>query len=351
MEQLKPSAIYEDLLQELGEGNYQQAIEDASGLIAIAHMMDEFKYVLLGKYLLGIAYYYSYDYRNSIDKYMELLNILLEVEMDLEAIGLEPDFYDKVRYGMALDMYHLGDLDGGAIIIDQLLTESKSVQVIYDSIILLGIIYLMMYEVRHELGFLATTLEMYLTLLEEGDLAEEKEAMLYNNLAILFIHRGQYDKAQDMLNHSFMRGTSPLELASLFNENARIHLLTEKYNKGEKILDKARGYLKDCDDPLERSYHLFLRGLLNKPESKIKALQLFEKSSHLAKKYNDLPGQIRVYEELASLYQELGYEDNLDYLIELKNLKKKISPVKEVIEWKDRWRDIKDHVTPGQTLS
>ncbi|AZR73432.1 hypothetical protein BBF96_08585 [Anoxybacter fermentans] len=350
MNQVQLEQIYENILSEIEKHNYHIAIEEAAGMIAIARLVDDIKYQLLGKYLMGVSYYHLYDYQKSMEKYMELNNLFLEFSQENGEIDLKAGFFDQVRYGMALNMYHQGDLEGGRIVLTHILEHSEKVDIILNSMILLGVIYLMMYELNRNLKYLVPVLEMYLSLLEEVPLPESKKAMIYNNLAILFIYRGQYEKAQEMLNNSFVLEPGPAELASLFNETARINLERKNFKKGRKILEKADEYLNKTVNLLEEGYHYFLWGILYKEEEKyVKALQTFEKSLFLAKKCNNLMEQIRVYRELADLYEKMTSDSDSEYLIEYKLLKEKVNPVKEVIKWQEVWNAIKDRVILAPT--
>lgn len=351
MNQVQLEQVYTDILNDIREERYYTAIEEAAGMVAVAKLHQEPKYIFLGKYLMGVTYYNLYEFHQSMDKYMELTNMVLDSDVDLDALELKEGFMDQVRYGMALDMYHLGDLDGGAIVLSHILEQCTDEKVILDSILMLGVIYLMMYELNNDLSYLIITLEMYLSLLEVTSLHRTKRAMVHNNLAILFRYQGEHQKAQEMLNNSFILTTSPIELVSIFNEMARIHIDVNNLEKARKNLEKADEYLSQCNSPLEEGQNLLLWGLLMKEEEKfIEAQRLMEKSLFLAKKCNSQIEQIRVCRELGILYERMGHGPDSEYFFDYNELKDNINPAKEVIEWQKVWLAIKDRVSLVQSL-
>lgn len=351
MNQIQLEQVYQDILNNIREGRSYPAIEEAAGMVAVAKLHQEPKYIFLGKYLMGVAYYNLYEFHQSIDKYMEVTNMILDSDVGLDALELKNSFMDQVRYGLALDMYHIGDLEGGTIVLSHILEQSMDQKVILDSVIMLGVIYMVMYELNNDLNYLLITLEMYLSILEEAPLHRTKRAMVHNNLAILFRYQGEYQKAQEMLNNSFIRATSPIEMVSIFNEMARIHIELDNLEKARKNLEKAGEYLSQCNSPLDEGQHLLLWGMLKKEEERYVAAQrLMDKSLFMAEKYNSQIEQIRICRELEILFEQMGQESDSEYLSEYNELKENMNPVKEVIQWQDVWLAIKDRVSLTQSL-
>ncbi|MCK4259098.1 MAG: hypothetical protein KAX49_08975 [Halanaerobiales bacterium] len=342
MQKLDLTQFNQNTIKMMEEKNYRAAIEDASGMIAIASMQDDYNFFLLGKYYLGLCYYHLHDYQSSMAKFMELTNFVLNSVIDFEQLGLDQVFFDKVRYNMAVDMFYLGDLDGSSIILQQILKNSDNMDIILDGVILLGSIYLKMYELSEDLNYLLLTLEMYLTFHEKVSISRSKAMMIYNNLAMLFTYQGDYEKAQEMLNYSFLKASSPNELFAIFNKMAWIYLKMKNIKKVSKNLEKAVEYLDQTILPQEEGFHYLLWGILLKEEEQYpEAQRLMGKSLFYAKNFNDHLEQIRVYKELSFLYQEMELDHNSEYMVKHKELKNKVNLVKKVINWSEVWQEIK----------
>ncbi len=345
MDQINLKQIYERVQSEICNGNYRSAIEEAAGLVALARLVDDKRHILLGKYFLGLSYYNLYDYQSSMDKYMELANMVLSKEISLDALNLDKVFFDQVRYGMALDMYNLGDLDGGSIILGHILENTEDAEVFLDSIILLGVINLKMYELSEDLNYIIPTLEMYLPLLEDVILPRQKQVMIYNNLSTLFTFQGEYQQAQEMLNNSIIKANSPEEMVFIYNEMARINLKIKRIEKAQKNLEKAEEYLGKCANPGEKGYHYFVRGLYHLAiEQNTEAQRFLEKSLYLARITSNLMEQISICSELAVLYEKMGHGRESEYFQEQKELKEKLNLVNEIICWQDFWPDSKSRL-------
>lgn len=349
MKSIQFAQMYQDILDQVKDHSFHPAIEDTAGMIALARYEDNLKYILLGKYLLGICYYNLYDYRNSIEKYLEIMNQVLDSSLDLDALDIKPGFLDQVRYGMAVNMYYLGDLDGASIILTYILENSMQMDIVLDSVILLGVVYLMMYDLNKNISYLILTLEMYVALLEETILPRPKKAMVHNNLALLFYQQGEYQKAQERLNDAFVQVTTPAELIAIFNEMAHIHLELKNLDKVRKNLEKGKEYLNSYVHLAEESQHYLLWGILRKAEDNFtEAQRMMEKSFFLAKFSNNRLQQIRACRELAVLYERMGHMRDSEFFLEYKELKDGVNPVKEVIKWEEIWQNIKDR--GSQTL-
>lgn len=343
--------LHEEILSSIKHATYHMAIEQAAGMVALARLHNEERYLMLGKYLLGICYYYQHDYHSSMEKYLELTNLVLESTIDPEELEFHPGFLDRVRYAMAVNMYHLGDLDGAAIVLQHLLKTAKNFDIILDSVILLGVIYLMMFDVSQTVNFLMVTLEMYLTLLEEVTLPRPKEAMIHNNLAVLFAYRGEYNKAQDMLNNAYVQVTEPIEFFSIFNEMTRIHIAMHHLEKARKTLEKAKSFLGQCTDTVEEGNYYVLSGMLQKEaENYLEAQRLMEKGYYLAQMNNDWPEQTKACRELVALYEKTGKLNDTGFIQEYKALKEEVNLIKEVVKWADIWQDIKARVSLSPIL-
>ncbi len=343
MEKLDLTQLNQNIIKKIDEKNYRAAIEEASGMIALARMTDVSKYFLLGKYYLGVCYHNLHDYKYSMDKYVELTNLFLNSEVNLDELGFDSGFLDRVRYGMALDMYYLGDLDGGSTVLQYILKHSSEKDVILDSIILLGFIYLRMYEVNEDLNSLAYTLEMYLTLIEEVSLSRSKTMLVYNTLSILFTYHKDYDKAQEMLNKSFLNAGNSREFFPIFNRMGWINLKMNNLKKAQKNVEKAVENLDRTVEPIEEGFYYLLWGLLNKEEEQYpEAQRLMEKSLSFAKKLNCSLEQVRIYRELAALYDTMNLGYNSEYLLKYEEAKSGVSLVKEVVNWSEIWQGIKE---------
>lgn len=338
MEQKRLQQIYENVHREIAKKKYRSAMEAAAGMVVIASSNDDQKYILLGKYFLGLCYYHLYDYQSAMDKYLELANLILQPEFDLESLHLEGNFFDHVRYGMAYSMYNLGDLDGSSIILGHILENTVDVEIFLDSAILLGLINLKMYELKEDLGYIISTLEMYLALLEETNLPRPKKVGIYNRLAILFTYQGEYQQAQEMLNNSIILANSPEKMVFIYSEMARINLQLNKFEKVQKNLEKAKEYLASCPNLTEKSYYFHMWGLLYREREQFAESQrLLEKSLSLARQTNNLVDQIGIYYELAGLYEKIGYEKNSQYHLDYHNLRESLNFVKEFVKWQLFW--------------
>lgn len=333
--------IYHQILDEVKNQNYAKAIEDACGLVFLAESDNDLKFVMMGKYLLGICYYYSYMYQKAIDKLSEVLDLSLEFKEEIEG-HLKGDFFDKVRYCLALAMYQHGDLEGSNIVLNHILMKGESSPKIADAVILLGVLYMGMYELTEELEYIIIASRINQVLLEEEILSDGQESMVYNNQAILLIYQEEFDKAQEMLNKCFMLSRAEEEYASLFNETVRIHIQKDNLSKSKKISKKAEKYLDNCQNPFEKSYYFYLLGLLKKEdEDYISALRMFEKSYCIEERCNHLIGKLRVCKELSLLNQILEADNDLLYKDELDKLNDDIKPIREVIKFDTFWKNIK----------
>src|SRR5688572_27654262 len=117
--------LYTAIMTEIQQKSYHTAIEQSAGMIALANLAEHQTYVLLGKYLMGICYFHLQEYEVSMEKYLELMNTVLSFENALEELELKPYFLDQVRYGMAVNMHNLGDLDGASIVLGHLMEKGK----------------------------------------------------------------------------------------------------------------------------------------------------------------------------------------------------------------------------------
>lgn len=325
----------------LTERQYHQAAELAAGMVAVAELDEDLHNCFLGKYLLGVAYYHLHDYQHSIEKYLELNNLILGSDTGVAELGLPTGLLDRVRYGMAADMYRMGDLDGAAVVLGHILESGTDAQVVVNSAILLGVVYLGMYDLYPEPHLLAVTLEMYLTLLEEVNLPRSRQTMLYNNLAILFTYQQEYAKAQEMLNNAFHQVAALDEMISIFHEMSRVHLQQKSLEKVRKNLERAREYLRDAANPEEEARHFLLAGMFKREEEDYPAaLRLLERGLSLAKESRHCIGQIQVCRELAIVSERSGIADETEYGREYEHLLEGINPVKEVIVWQPIWNSI-----------
>lgn len=345
MKQIKLQQICENVYKEIAEKKYRSAMEIAAGMVVIASLNDDQKHIFLGKYFLGFCYYQLYDYQSAMDKYLELANLFLQPEVDLESLNLPGNFFDQVRYGMAASMYHLGDLDGSSIILGHILENTLDVDIFLESVILLGKLNLKMYELQQDIGYVISTLEMYLALLEETSLPRAKKVNIYNKLAILFTYQGEYQQAQDMLNNSIILANCPEKMLFIYSEMARINLQLNKLEKVQKNLEKAQEYLANCPNPREKSYYFSMWGLLFRQQERFAESQrLLEKSLSLAQKTNNLVEQMGIYYELAVLYEKMGYEKKSQYYLEYKSIRDSLSLVKELVKWPLFWPTSKERL-------
>lgn len=325
----------------LDSRNYHKAAELAAGMVAIAELDEDMRNCFLGKYLLGVAYYHLHDYTHSMEKYLDLNNLILALETDVAALELPRGLMDRVRYGMAANMYYLGDLDGAAIVLQHVLESGTASQVVLHSAILLGVVYLMMYDLNQDARLLAITMEMYLTLLEEVNLSRSQQTMIYNNLAILFTYQKEYTKAQEMLNNAFQGVATPSEMISIFNEMSRIHLQQKNLDKVRKNLERAKEYLQEGTDPAEEAQYYTLAGMLQREEENYAgALRLLSKGFHVARLCHHHIEQTRACRELTVLSERMGTEFAGEYASEYQDLMEGINPIKEVITWQPIWSSI-----------
>lgn len=338
MNQVHLAELYKAVRMALDSRNDHKALELAAGMVAIAELDEDVRNRFLGKYWLGVSYYHLHHYTQSMEKYLELNNLILALETDIAELELPAGWMDRVRYGMAANMYHLGDLDGAAIVLRHVLEGGTEPVVIVNSAILLGVVYLMMYDLNQDARLLVTTLEMYLTLLEEVKLSRSQQTMIYNNLAILFTYQHEYAKAQEMLNNAFQQVATPGEMISIFNEMSRIHLHQKNLDKVRKSLERAKEYLSEGSDPTEEAQYLILTGVLHREEGNhVGALRLLQKAFHLTERFHHHIDQIRACRELVILSERMGHTTDEEYSAQYQDLMESINPIKEVISWQPLW--------------
>lgn len=310
-----------DLAKDLWkQKNYIRLLEVVTENVILAQHLAIFPDYIQNLSLQAAAYHEMQYYQISHEKYESILLKSAEV---IEHFGSE--YLNKIKYYAALNKADLGDLNGAYKLLTAILSESTNEGLKVNTLVALGNVFQSLYQISRNEEYLDVAIQFLEAKMQEGTLDENILEYYQTTLGILWLQKGEIERAQTLLFHVVQTTHSDYLASHATDELALLYVKLRQFKQAEEYLIKANELLSETDDQVEMARNFFIWGLWFKEQHLYERAEHFlNESAKILEEKDVLIELVNVSYELFKLHEKVNPAKAAKFFVTCERVKKKI---------------------------